>query len=398
MNSSFSTTRQLIFDIFHMPIHLLDSYEAIQNFAQTYMLHTAQNFFYPDILADLIKKLHSKKILQITDQFQIHFFLVLLQETPVVIGPFCSLILTKEDCIKHPDLFYIAGLKIDDLLIYRNQFPIIELSSAVKILRALIHQQDPSIENQEITQICAKSMETPLESASEKPLRKNYAELIQERYQLEQRFMYDIEHGNSHAAILNLRNMQQDVAFLKTIGTTLENERIGAAIVRTMARIAAMKAGLPSTTIDILSKENTLKIFQANSVDAIYQEKEKMVIRFCREIKNHQNQNYSNLISSVIHYIEYYYSQNITVTQISEELNVSTNHLIAQFRKEIGLTPGKYLLQTRLNQAARLLSNTDLNIQSISTMVGIPDANYFIKLFKKEYGMTPLQYRKYQRL
>lgn len=398
MDTNFSTAQQLIFDIFHMPIHPLDSYEAIETFSRTYMLHISQKFFNTEILIDLINELRFKKILEITDRFQIHFFLLLLQEVPIAVGPFCSLILTKEDCIKHPNLFSIASLSIDDLLIYRNQFPVIEMAFALKIVRALIHQSDPSIENLEITHIDHTDTKLLLEQDSEKPLRKNYAGLIQERYQLEQRFIYNIEHGNSHAAILNLRNMQQDVAFLKTIGTTLESERIGAAIVRTMARIAAMKAGLPAATIDVLSKENTIKIFQANSVDSIYQEKENMVIRFCREIRIHQSQNYSNLILSAIHYIEYYYSQNITVSQIADELSVSVNYLISQFRKETSLTPGKYILKTRLKQAIRLLSNTDLNIQNISTMVGIPDTNYFIKLFKQEYSMTPLQYRKYQRL
>ena len=398
MTSNFLTAQQLIFDIFHLPIHPLDSQEALEDFSNTHIFHTSQNFFTLNVLKDFIKKLHFQKILHITDQFQIHFFLVFLQNTPFAVGPFCSLILTKEDCIKHPELFASADINIDDLLIYRNQFPILDISSAIKIIRALIHQSDASIENYEIVHIHDKNIKKPLEHSSEKDLRKNYAELIQERYQLEQRFMYDIERGNSHAAILNLRNMQQDVAFLKVIGTTLENERIGAAIVRTMARIAAMKAGLPSAMIDILSKENTIKIFQANSVDSIYQEKERMVIRFCREIRNHQIQSYSNLVLSAIHYMEYYYSQNITITQIADELNVSTNHLISQFRKETGLTPGKFLLHERLKQAARLLCNTDLNIQNISSMVGIPDANYFIKLFKKEYTMTPLQYRKYQRL
>ncbi|MFR8226210.1 MAG: helix-turn-helix transcriptional regulator [Lachnospirales bacterium] len=396
MDTRFLTAQQLIFDIFHIPICPLDSYEAIENFSKTHMLHISQQVFNTDVLVELIHELHSKKILEITDRFQIHFFLVLLQETPIAVGPFCSLILTKEDCIKHPSLF--ASVHIDDLLIYRNQFPVVEMAFALKIVRALVHQSEPSIENIEITHIDSANTKNPLKQSSEKPLRKNYAGLIQERYQLEQRFMHNIEHGNSHAAILNLRNMQQDVAFLKTIGTTLENERIGAAIVRTMTRIAALKAGLPAATIDVLSKENTIKVFQSASVDDIYQEKEKLVLRFCREIRIHQSKNYSNLVSSAMHYIEYYYSQNITVSQIADELSVSVNHLISQFRTETGLTPGKYILTTRLKQAVRLLSNTDLSIQNVSTMVGILDTNYFIKLFKQEYSMTPLQYRKYQRL
>ena len=106
----------------------------------------------------------------------------------------------------------------------------------------------------------------------------------------------------------------------------------------------------------------------------------------------------SVLVSSAIHYIEHHYPQNLTVRQLADELNVSINRLISDFRTETGKTPGSYIQHVRLSQASRLLSNTDLTIQNISTMAGIPDANYFIKLFKREYSMTPNQYRKFYRL
>lgn len=210
--------------------------------------------------------------------------------------------------------------------------------------------------------------------------------------------MKDVEHGNSHAAILNLRNMQRDVAFLKEFGTTLENERIGAAIVRTMVRISAMRAGLPAAVIDLVSIQNTISTQSAKSVEEIYKEKEKMVNTFCQEILSHKNHQYSNLVSNAMHYIEHHYPQNITVRQLADDLNININRLISVFRTETGRTPGRYILHVRLTQASRLLSNTDLSVQNISTMVGIPDTNYFIKLFKREYSMTPNQYRKFYRL
>lgn len=119
--------------------------------------------------------------------------------------------------------------------------------------------------------------------------------------------MRDVENGNFHAAILNLRNMQRDVAFLKELGTTLESERIGAAIVRTMVRISAMRAGLPAAVIDLVSTQNTITTQNAKSVEEIFREKEKMVNAFCQEILSHKNHQYSNLVSNAMHYIEHHY-------------------------------------------------------------------------------------------
>lgn len=398
MDQSFQTASQLLKDIFHLSIQVLDSEERIRQFSHTYMLHTIQTVLHPDNLTVLTKSLSRNEFYYISDEFQMHYYLVCIQDNPVIIGPFCSLILTRQDCIKHWNQLHISELTVEELLTYRSQFPVISEHEAAHIVQSFLHAVDSSVKNPVFNRIDDFSWLNSHLPAENDVLRKNYSELIQERYQIEQRFMYDMEHGNSHAAILNLRNMQRDVAFLKRIGTTLENERIGAAIVRTMARIAAMRAGLPAAAIDLLSKESTIATFNAKSVDDIYKEKEKMVNRFCREITFHIEHRYSNLVLAAVHYIEHQYSQNITVTQIADELNVSTNHLISVFKKETGQTPGSYIQRLRLKEAARLLSNTDLTVQNISTMVGISDTNYFIKIFRREYCSTPSQYRKNNRL
>ena len=84
----------------------------------------------------------------------------------------------------------------------------------------------------------------------------------------------------------------------------------------------------------------------------------------------------------------------LSIKEIAKELNITESYMIAQFKKEMGLTPAVYLRQVRLKQAANLLISTNDEIQKISGSVGIPDANYFVKLFKAEFQMTPGAYRK----
>ncbi len=396
VSQSFQIAQQLIHDICYLSVQYLDTDEVIQTFSKTYMLHTVQNFLNPATIKKLCQTLTCGKVYYIIDQFDIHFILFLIDETPVAAGPFCPLIMTKQDCLKYIHHHQLSPCSPNDLLSYRSQFPVISEENAVHIIRSLLHILQPSSNDREIEYVNLSNKPIlPEKQELDFSFRKNYSELIQERYQLEQRFMKDVENGNFHAAILNLRNMQRDVAFLKEFGTTLENERIGAAIVRTMVRISAMRAGLPAAVIDLVSSQTTVTIQNAKSVEEIFREKEKMVNAFCRKILSHKNHQYSNLVSNAMHYIERYYPQNITVKQLADDLNININRLISVFRTETGKTPGSYILHVRLTQASRLLSNTDLSVQNISTMVGIPDANYFIKLFKREYSMTPNQYRKY---
>ena len=94
--------------------------------------------------------------------------------------------------------------------------------------------------------------------------------------------------------------------------------------------------------------------------------------------------------------------ENETYLEISElghllaiELqNINASYLSALFKKETGVTLTEYINQKRMKQAARLLTSTKLQIQTISQYCGISDVNYFSKLFKKYAGKTPNEFRK----
>lgn len=399
MNPAFKTARQLIDDIFHLSMQPLDSEAAVRAFSESYALCGSQSFLQLDSLTDFLTGMKAGRLYLITDRFQVQFVMALLEGTPLVFGPFCSLIWTLQDCqgyLRHLDM---PGLKPEELLAYRSRFTVISEREALHIVQSCLRLLDPGSETWDTVSLDygnpTRATDQRVEHA---PLRVNYSELIQERYQIEQQLISDIESGNAHAAILNLRKLQRDVDFLKKMGTTLENERVGAAIVRTMLRMSALRVGLSAPTIDLLSRKNTVATINATTVEEIYQEKENMIRQFCREIRSHQHQQYSNLVLSVMRYIEHQYAEDLSIQQIADELNVNVNHLTSVFRHETGCTPNAYIRQVRTKKAAHLLVSTDLSIQDISNRVGVLDANYFIKLFKKEYAMTPSEYRKYNRL
>lgn len=51
-------------------------------------------------------------------------------------------------------------------------------------------------------------------------------------------------------------------------------------------------------------------------------------------------------------------------------------------------------MRLRVEQAAELLTRTDLAISIVAETLGFADENYFIRAFKKRKGKTPLRYRK----
>lgn len=394
------TARQLLYDLYQLPVLKLDRSEQREEFCRSYRLHEQQALLESTTLETVLDRLSPDIIACLSDVFQIQFVLFVMDGVPFSIGPFCSLLFTERDARRILDQCGITTLTPTTLLAYQSQFPVLEMKKVLKIASSviqLIHPEDHHRTVEDFSRY-AKSKPDVWSEFSEEVMRENYYNLIQERYRIEQRFMENVEKGNSHAAVLNLQNMQQDVAFLKRMGTTLENERIGSAIVRTVVRMAAFRAGLPAATIDLLSSNYTKATRQARTVEEIHALKEEMVRAFCREVHHYKDNHYSSLILSAVYYIEHQLSQNLSVKEIAKELHVSVNHLILCFRKEMGMTPVAYIRKARMKQAASLLTGTELTVQQVSSLVGIEDANYFVKLFKREYQKTPTQYRKYHQL
>ena len=106
-----------------------------------------------------------------------------------------------------------------------------------------------------------------------------------------------------------------------------------------------------------------------------------------RSIRDHER------IKDMLSYIQKNFAEDIRAADIAGAASVSTSEALRCFKNTIRSTPAKYLLQYRLDHAARLLAETSLRVNEIAERSGFPDMSYFNKCFKKYKGMTPLHYR-----
>ena len=61
--------------------------------------------------------------------------------------------------------------------------------------------------------------------------------------------------------------------------------------------------------------------------------------------------------------------------------------------KEItGISTGEFIRNIRLEQAARLIKEGDINITQVAYSVGFNNQTHFSTAFKKHFGMTPSEY------
>ncbi|MBR1773429.1 MAG: response regulator [Eubacterium sp.] len=89
-----------------------------------------------------------------------------------------------------------------------------------------------------------------------------------------------------------------------------------------------------------------------------------------------------------------YRNEDMSLQLVASNVNVSSNHFSAIFRKETGETFIDYLTRVRMENAKELLTCTSMKTSEIGFEVGYRDPHYFSYIFKKTTGMSPKEYRR----
>ena len=102
-----------------------------------------------------------------------------------------------------------------------------------------------------------------------------------------------------------------------------------------------------------------------------------------------------DLLTKAIGYIDAHYSDEaISLDRVAREVNISPNYFSAIFSQEVGQTFVEYLTGKRINEAKRILRQTDKRSSEIAFSVGYKDPHYFSFVFRKVAGCTPSAYRR----
>lgn len=92
------------------------------------------------------------------------------------------------------------------------------------------------------------------------------------------------------------------------------------------------------------------------------------------------------------HLDEYYWDE-VVLSQLAAQLNISPFYLSHTFKKYSGYTPLQYLTRRRIGEAQTLLLHSKHNLTQISQAVGFNNVTYFQHVFFKYVGITPRDYR-----
>lgn len=96
----------------------------------------------------------------------------------------------------------------------------------------------------------------------------------------------------------------------------------------------------------------------------------------------------------VIDHINANLDKPLPVNELAEVSGLSRAHFSRVFAESEGLPPAEFVLQQRMQRAAKLLTNAAfLPVKEVAIMSGFDDANYFSKAFRRVYGINPTEFR-----
>ncbi|WP_431971002.1 helix-turn-helix domain-containing protein [Nocardia sp. bgisy134] len=88
-------------------------------------------------------------------------------------------------------------------------------------------------------------------------------------------------------------------------------------------------------------------------------------------------------------------ADSITLADIAGEVHLSVYHLVRVFKEATGVTPYRYLTRLRIDEAKRLLRETDLTIAQVAARCGFASPGALSTAFLRHTGARPSEYRNY---
>ena len=110
-----------------------------------------------------------------------------------------------------------------------------------------------------------------------------------------------------------------------------------------------------------------------------------------------QPEAYTALTYRAIEYIENHLRCGLTLEQVAKGLQVPQSRLVQTFRKDMGVTMGKYITDRLMCAAEAVLRTGDESIHAVSERFGFCDQFYFSRKFTDYFGVAPQKYRRRSR-
>lgn len=100
-------------------------------------------------------------------------------------------------------------------------------------------------------------------------------------------------------------------------------------------------------------------------------------------------------LKNALYYVQKFYDREIPIKEAANQCGFSESHFMKLFKELTGMSFNAYLVNYRLELAAKQLKETNLKVIDIMANCGFRNQSYFTRAFQKKYRMTPRAYRSF---
>ncbi|MBZ4688056.1 MAG: transcriptional regulator, AraC family [Clostridiales bacterium] len=211
---------------------------------------------------------------------------------------------------------------------------------------------------------------------------------------------YSIKKENELLSKIRLGNKQQVLAVLEDILTQLQKEYLDNVEILRMrvlellviiSRAVIEKGAKPEKILE-LNCYYTKELSNLQSPKPILSCMPIIVEQYMSLAENPESKN-SQIVKQATEYIQQNYHHNLKLENIADAVFLSPYYLSHIFKEETGHTVLEYLTKIRIEEAKKLLRNSQTNVKEVAYKVGYNNPSYFSKLFRNIEGVTPSQFR-----
>jgi AraC family transcriptional regulator len=182
-----------------------------------------------------------------------------------------------------------------------------------------------------------------------------------------------------------------------------------------LAKIGQETVDLDSSQIEVLDRSAVCDPFieqiclmlkreleQNNLGSKLYAEAatQMLAVHLLREhcVINHRIPEYKgglpgNRLRRVKDYIQTYLDTDLSLDDLAQQAQMSTYHFCRLFKQSTGESPNQYIVRLRVEEAKRLLKETNFSVLEVALAVGYNSPSHLAVQFKRLMGMSPSAYR-----
>ena len=331
------------------------------------------------------------KVLRIQDNFGFTFLCYYISNKNVLFGPF----LINDDFESYIDQIILSYRFINEeaqmVENYYNNLKILSEPQQSMLTNILLNYEEINLDSIKIYNVQLKKLSNT--NPDEVPFQNYSIKNIENSNLIEETLLSIVRNGDVETA--NSIDFQQlSSQHLIYRNNSFTNMKTNLMIFDALCNREAVKSGIDQVLAYKIS--NNLK-FQINKISLsseIRNVAHKILLTYAKAVKEYTLGNYSSNIKKIILYIRKNLTNRISLDDIAKELFITKEHLSRLFKKEMGITNSKYIINTKINEAKNLLKQTDYNILDIAVLLNFANSSHFSNSFQKVTGLSPSDYRK----